>query len=52
VTRFPITMTILITGANKGIGFQNARIFAKNNYSKDIIITSRNLENGQYHSNN
>ena len=40
-------MTVLITGANKGIGFQNARLFAKNNYNSDIIITSRNEALGQ-----
>lgn len=35
-------MTVLITGANKGIGYQIARQFAQNNYEGKIIITARN----------
>jgi len=38
-------MVVLITSANKGIGFQIARTFGKNN-EKQVIITSRNLDNG------
>jgi len=40
-------MAVLITGSNKGIGFQNARTFAKNGYPGDIIITSRKDDLGQ-----
>jgi len=36
---------VLVTGANKGIGFQIARTFGKNS-EKQVIITSRNLDNG------
>ena len=39
-------MTVLITGANKGIGLAIAKLFAKNSYPSEIIITSRNLERG------
>jgi len=38
-------MVVLITGANKGIGFQIARTFGKNSY-KTVVITSRSIENG------
>jgi len=40
-------MTVLITGSNKGIGFQIARLFAKNAYRGTIILTSRDTENGE-----
>jgi len=40
------SMTVLITGSNKGIGFHIARLFAKNNHPDPIIITSRNIDAG------
>ena len=40
-------MTILITGANKGIGYEIAKKYRQNNYQGDIIITSRNEILGQ-----
>jgi len=39
-------MVVLITGSNKGIGLSIAELFAKSGYNSDIIITSRNVENG------
>lgn len=40
-------MVVLITGSNKGIGLSIAELFAKSGtYDSDIIITSRNVENG------
>jgi len=39
-------MVVLITGSNKGIGLAIAELFARSGYNSDIIITSRNLENG------
>ena len=39
-------MVVLITGANKGIGFQIARTFGKHS-EKSVIVTSRNLEMGK-----
>lgn len=39
-------MVVLITGSNKGIGLSIAELFAKSDYNSDIIITSRNFENG------
>lgn len=40
-------MAVLITGSNKGIGLEIARLFAGANYPDPIIITSRNVELGQ-----
>ena len=40
-------MTVLITGSNKGIGFEIARLFGKNNYASTVIITSRDISNGE-----
>lgn len=40
-------MTVLITGANRSLGLGIVKLFAKNSYSSDIILTSRSLENGQ-----
>jgi len=37
---------ILITGANKGIGYEIAKKFKKNDYPADIIVCSRSEENG------
>jgi len=39
-------MTVLITGSNKGIGFEIARLFGKNDYKSTVIVTSRNMELG------
>jgi len=41
-----ITMAVLITGANKGIGFEIVKRFAEINYPGGIILTSRNETNG------
>ena len=35
-------MTVLITGANKGIGFAAAKLFHKNGYK--VILSGRNEE--------
>jgi len=40
-------MTVLITGSNKGIGFEIARLFGKNSYASTVIITSRDIANGE-----
>ena len=40
-------MTVLITASNKSIGFAIAELFAKTDYKSTIILTSRNLENGE-----
>merc|ERR1712168_348998 len=40
------TMAVLITGANKGIGFEIVKRFAEINYPGGIILTSRNETNG------
>ena len=40
-------MTVVISGANKGLGFQAARLLAKNNYPGKIVVTSRKQDLGQ-----
>jgi NAD(P)-dependent dehydrogenase (short-subunit alcohol dehydrogenase family) len=44
---FPKSTIVLITGANQGIGFETAKMLAKENAGYHIILGSRNVERGQ-----
>ena len=42
-----IAITVIITGANSGLGFECARTIAKSNDGWHIVMACRNLEKGK-----
>ena len=47
INKMSIEKTVIITGANSGLGFECAKTIAKSNKGWHIVIACRNLEKGE-----
>ena len=47
VNKMSVAKTVIITGANSGLGFECAKTIAKSNNGWHIVIACRNLEKGE-----